>query len=41
MLVDVTYFHSNLTDKINGTAPSAIPGKFTAGHLARRGTREV
>jgi vitamin B12 transporter len=40
ILFDVTYFRANLTDKINGFAPSAIPGKFTAVNLPGESTRE-
>jgi vitamin B12 transporter len=40
VVFDATYFRANLTDKINGFAPSAIPGKFTAINLPGESTRE-
>jgi vitamin B12 transporter len=39
-ILDVTYFKSDLTDKINGTAPGPRPGTFTAVNLPGESTRE-
>ena len=39
-ILDVTYFHTNLTDKINGTAVGPIPGTFTSKNLPGESTRE-
>ena len=39
-ILDVTYFHANLTNKINGTAPGPRPGTFTSVNLPGESTRE-
>jgi vitamin B12 transporter len=39
-ILDVTYFNSDLTDKINGTAPGPRPGTFTSVNLPGESTRE-
>ena len=38
--LDVTYFHANLTDKIDGFVATAVPGVFTAKNLAGESTRQ-
>jgi vitamin B12 transporter len=38
--LDVTYFNANLTDKIDGFVPTAVPGVFTAKNLAGESTRQ-
>jgi vitamin B12 transporter len=39
-ILDVTYFRTNLTDKINGTAPGPFPFAFTSVNLPGESTRE-
>ena len=39
-ILDVTYFNSDLTNKINGTAPGPRPGTFTSVNLPGESTRE-
>ncbi len=39
-IVDLTYFSANLTDKINGFAPTPVFGVFTAENLPGESTRE-
>jgi vitamin B12 transporter len=38
--LDVTYFHANLTDKIDGFVATAIPGVFTAANLPGESMRQ-
>ncbi len=40
VVFDATYFHANLTDKIDGTAPGPRPGTFTSVNLSGESTRE-
>ena len=39
-ILDITYFNTNLTNKINGTAPGPKPGTFTSVNLPGESTRE-
>jgi vitamin B12 transporter len=38
--LDITYFHADLTDRINGTAPGPLPGTLTAINLPGQSLRQ-